>query len=283
MKFALFPGCKIAYFLPSYGFSTRALLKALGVDLVDMDFTCCGYPVRNFHSFVFLYTAIRNLALAEKEDLDILTPCKCCFGTLKKAEFIWKESSPAKQEISHLLKQEGLIYEGKIRIHHLLSVLFHEIGLKKIKEKIIHPFKDLKIATHYGCHALRPSQIVQFDNPVNPTKFDQLVEVTGAESISWSKKLLCCGNPLWGNNNELSLNLMETKLRDGRKAGAHYICVACTYCQIQFDTVQNMMIQKQGGNLILPSILYPQLLGLSMGLDREALRISRKEAIYGYL
>jgi heterodisulfide reductase subunit B len=53
--------------------------------------------------------------------------------------------------------------------------------------------------------------------------------------------------------------------------------VACPYCQLQFDRVQSMMISQRGGNGSLPSILYTQLLGLSMGIDADTLQIEANE------
>jgi heterodisulfide reductase subunit B len=97
------------------------------------------------------------------------------------------------------------------------------------------------------------------------------VEATGAESIAWSRKLECCGAPLWGSRDELSSELTLKKVKNAMESGADYICSACTYCQIQFDTVQQMILSQKGLNHPLPSILYPQLLGLSMGIDAETL------------
>jgi heterodisulfide reductase subunit B len=139
----------------------------------------------------------------------------------------------------------------------------------------VKTFKGLNIATHYGCHALRPSPVVQFDDPVAPSIFDRLVEATGAKSISWVTQLQCCGAPLWGINDELSMDLTDKKLEDARQSGAHYLCAACPYCQIQFDTVQEMIRSRRGGNHHLPSVLYPQLLGLSLGIDGEALGLKK--------
>ncbi|WP_319582230.1 heterodisulfide reductase-related iron-sulfur binding cluster [uncultured Pseudodesulfovibrio sp.] len=129
------------------------------------------------------------------------------------------------------------------------------------------------MATHYGCHALRPSKVVQFDDPLAPTLFDRLVEVTGAESIDWPLKLQCCGNPLWGKNDALSLDLSVKKLEDAEKSEAHALCVACTYCQIQFDTVQKEHIAGKKSKVSMPSVLYPQLLGLAMGMDSGVLEM----------
>jgi heterodisulfide reductase subunit B len=110
---------------------------------------------------------------------------------------------------------------------------------------------------------------------VTPSLFDQLVEVTGAESIDWSTKLDCCGGPLLGTNDELAWDLTEKKLADARNAGAHYLTTGCTFCQVQFDSVQEMMATVRGTNHHVPSILYPQLLGLCMGLDKDILMLDR--------
>jgi heterodisulfide reductase subunit B len=278
MDFALFLGCTIPARLNQYESSSRAVLEKLGVGLVDIrEFNCCGYPLRNIDFKVFLLSSARNLALAEKKNLNVMTLCKCCYGSLKKAEFLIKENVSLKKDVNSTLEKEGLKYEGKVEVKHLLSVLHKDIGIEAIKGKVAMTFQRLKIATHYGCHALRPSQVVGFDNAVAPSLFDQLVEATGAESIDWPMRLECCGAPLWGVNDRLSMDLTLKKLADGKRSGADYVCAACPYCHIQFDQVQKMILSQRNLNHPLPSILYPQLLGLSLGLDRKALGLEMNE------
>jgi heterodisulfide reductase subunit B len=278
MEFALFLGCTIPARLNQYESSSRAVLEKLGLGLVDIrEFNCCGYPLRNIDLKIFLLSSARNLALAEKKNLNVMTLCKCCYGSLKKADFLMKENASLKKEVNTTLEKEGLKYEGRIEVKHLLSVLHQDIGIEAIKEKIATTFKGLKIATHYGCHALRPSQVVGFDNPVAPSLFDQLVEATGAESIEWAMKLECCGAPLWGINDRLSMDLTLKKLTDGKKSGGDYVCAACPYCHIQFDKVQKMILSQRNVNHPLPSILYTQLLGLTLGIDRKILGLEMNE------
>jgi heterodisulfide reductase subunit B len=274
MKYALFLGCTIPRRLQQYDLSARAVLEKFGVDVVDIrEFNCCGYPIKNSDFKTFVLFSARNLALAEKQGLNVMTLCKCCFGSLKKVNHLMKQDSSLRDEINTLLAKEGLEVKGKFEVTHFLSVLHKEVGLNTLKEKVTRPFKDLKIATHYGCHALRPSDIMQFDNAVAPVLFDQLVETTGAKSINWPLKLECCGAPLLGVNDELSMDLTEKKLVNGKESGADYLCVGCPWCQVQFDTVQEMMTSQRSTNHRLPSILYPQLLGLAMGIDGDTLGI----------
>ena len=273
MKFALFLGCNIPARVEQYDTSARAVLKQVGVQLVDIrEFNCCGYPMRNVDQKAFLLSSAVNLSLAEKENLDIMALCKCCFGSLKEAEHVLKEQGNLQEEVNRLLAQRGLKYTGKTQIKHFLSVLYHDVGLDTLKNNISRIYKDFKIATHYGCHALRPSKITRFDDPVAPTIFDKLVEVTGAKSVDWNRKLECCGAPVLGVNDDLSMNLTRKKLEDAKKVNADYLCSACPYCHLQFDVVQKMII-SQNGNDPLASVLYPQLLGLSMGLDEKILGI----------
>ena len=204
MKYALFLGCNIPARVVQYETAARAVMQKLGVQLVDSrNFKCCGYPVRNLDQKAYLLSASENLATAEKLGLNIISLCKCCFGSLKEAENFLKEEGDVQEEIKHALAQKGLQYEGKFEVKHFLSVLYHDVGLDEIKSHISQSYKGLKIATHYGCHALRPSKVTQFDDPIAPSLFDKLVEATGAQSIDYNSKLDCCGAPVMGVNDDL--------------------------------------------------------------------------------
>jgi heterodisulfide reductase subunit B len=284
-QFALFLGCTIPARLQHYESAARAVLDRLDVGIIDIkEFNCCGYPLRNINFEAFVLLSARNLALAEKKGLDIMALCQCCFGTLKKAHVLLTDDESLRREVNAVLAKEGLHYKGGergVEVWHLLQVLYHEVGVKAIKRHVTRPFAGLRIAAHYGCHVLRPSSVVQFDDPVSPTLFDELVKVTGAESVFWQRRLDCCGAPLRGVNDELSTALTRKKLDDGMDAGADYLCVACPYCQIQFDTVQG------GENHRLPILLYPQLLGLCMGINKKALALEANrvslQGIEGFL
>ena len=277
MKFALFLGCKIPFFLEHYAAATRAILHALNVELVELEFNCCGNSISDLSLEALMLLGARNLALAQQQDLDILTPCKCCFGNLKRTAYFLNKDDALRKRINRLLQDEDLRWDGHTQVKHLLSVLADDIGIEALEARIKHPFRGLKIAAHYGCQALRPSRITNFDNPFAPTIFEKLVALTGAEPVEWPRRLECCGNPLWGKNNQLSLDLMQKKVNDSRQAGAHYLCTACTHCQIQFDTVQGTELGQQNSGEKVASILYPQLMGLSLGLSEAALGLESNQ------
>jgi heterodisulfide reductase subunit B2 len=276
MKFAFFLGCNIPARVQQYETAARAVLARLGVELVEIrDFNCCGYPMRNTDLLAFLVSSARNLALAERSGLDMLTLCQCCYGSLRKARHSLQEDKELRQEVNRILAGEGLQVAGTCEVKHLLPLLDREIGVDKLKGTLKRSFNKLNIAAHYGCHALRPSTITQFDDPVSPTLFDRLVEILGAKSVDWPTRLECCGAPLLGINDKVSLSVTGKKLEDGKKAGAHFLCTACPFCHQQFDTVQKVMVEGKGD--YLAPVLYPQLLGLCMGIDAAALGIERNK------
>jgi len=274
MKYAIFIGCQISSRVTQYEMAAREVLNKLGIELVDVrQFNCCGYPMRDTDFKAFLLSSSRNIALAARLNLPMLVMCKCCFGSLKKAQSIMDEEGDLQREIRDIPFRENLEYGKGTAVIHFLSVLHNEVVLEKIKENITRSFKDLNIATHYGCHALRPSSITQFDDPVEPVIFDRLVEITGAKSVKWPMKLECCGSHAMGVNDDLSMELTRRKLEDSRRSGADFLVVACPYCQIQFDSVQEMILSGEDRDERIGSILYPQLLGLSMGIEEKTLGI----------
>ncbi len=278
MKYAIQRCCTTPVVLKQYETSTDALLKHLGVQLVDIkEFNCCGYPLKSIDNKAYMLCSTRNLALAERENLDILTFCNGCFSTLKRVNHYLGEEAPLREEINRALTGDGLRYQGGVRVRHLLEVLYEDLGVDSVRESIVKRFSGLKIATHYGCQILRPREIMQFDNPIAPTIFDHLVQLTGAESIPWSRKLDCCGSPMWGIDDKLSMDLTEKKVRNARNSGADYLCTACPYCQLQFDRVQKILVSERNRVQPLPSILFTQLLGLCLGLDEQALGLEHNE------
>ena len=273
-KYALFLGCNIPVKVQQYEYSARAVLNTLNVEVTDIDtFNCCGHPLKNVNQDGWLLSSARNIALAEGRGENLLTLCQCCFGSLKTADAKLKEDKEIKDRINEILAKEGLEYKGICNIKHLLSVLHNEVTLKKIEEKIVDKYKGLNIATHHGCHTLRPSKIMEFDDPIKPVIFDNLVNITGAQSIEWDLKLDCCGAPVLGINDNLSYDLTEKKLSNAQKAGADFICVSCPWCYMQFDKMQDQIALDRGNKYDLPPILYTQLLGLRLGIAEKDLGI----------
>ncbi len=270
MKYALFLGCKIPSKLPAYEASTRAVLAHLGVTLVDLEFNCCGYPARNYSRDAFVMASIRNLALAERAGLDLLTPCTCCFGTLRHAMRFLEEDAELRARVRQALAAEGLAWSGKTEVEQLLSVLARNVGVDVLAAAVRMPRTGLRVAAQYGCHALRPSNVARFDDPMAPTIFETLISATGATPVDWPRRLDCCGDPLHEANAPLAERMTRAKIADALESGAEAICSACPHCHLRFDAVQTGSPDPS-----IRTMLYTQLLGLAMGLPAKSLGLHK--------
>lgn len=262
MRFALFVGCKIPAAMPAYETSARAVLAALGVDLVALDFGCCGYPQRSLRLDAYLLLAARNLALAAARRLDVLTLCQCCYGSLRSAQHLLGSDQTVQAFVATALAQEGLTPAPSTRVHHLLDLLAKEVGPDAIAARVKTPQSGRTVAAHYGCHALRPSDIVALDNPHAPTIFERLLATAGARTVDWPRRLECCGAPIAAGSPVLADRMRAAKLADARDAGAGWLCTACPWCQEQLAPAA-----PDG----LRVVLYPQLLGLALGINAAEL------------
>ena len=279
MRLAFFQGCNIPIRIEQYATSAEAVLNRFGIELeVVPEFTCCGYPVRNVDEKAYILPSVRNIAIAEKKGLDIMVICNCCFASLQKARQMMNNNPPLLAEINDLLSKEGLRYTGNSAVKHYLSVLHEDVGAETMRKQLSLNFSELKLSVIHGCHALRPREVMGFDDSFVPRITDALIAATGAESLDWKGRLECCGAPLAGINDELSEALLSEKIESAQRAGADYITPICAYCHLQFDTTQ-LRLKGAAGRKTLPVLLFPQLLGLCLGIDEKQLGISENSTM----
>ena len=268
-KYAFFLGCIAPLRYPGIEKSTREVCKALGIELVDLkDASCCPAPgvIRAFNKKTWLAAAARNLALAEKEGLEIVTICNGCYGSLFDAAYELAEDKELLAEVNKILAEIGMEYKGTTKVHHFAEVLYNEVGVEKIKAAVTKPL-DYQVAAFYGCHFLKPSAIKQVDNPENPHILDDLIEATGAKSMPRKQKMLCCGagGGLKAAFGDVAKKFTETNLENMKESGAQYIIDVCPFCHLQFDGVQKDL------GYAIPVLHLSQLLGLAMGMDAKEL------------
>ena len=270
MTLAVMRCCATGPLLDGYEAATDSVLSRLGIGLVDLDFNCCGYPLRNSHFDAYVFSSARNLALAERAQVDLVTVCSCCYGSLKQADHLLRLDDGLRATANAAIADERLSCSGGANVRHLLEVLRDDVGLERLRRERTRTFEGVRIACHYGCHLLRPSDVLRLDDARSPSILDDLVEATGATSVPWSAKLDCCGAPVWGVNDALSVELTARKVTSAREGGADLLCVVCPYCYLQLDRAQRSLAAERR-MAPLPLILVHQLLGLSLGIDPAAL------------
>ncbi|MCL2142752.1 MAG: CoB--CoM heterodisulfide reductase subunit B [Methanomassiliicoccaceae archaeon] len=271
-KYAFFLGCIAPLRYPGIERSTRDVCKALGVELVDLkDASCCPAPgvIKSFSKDTWLAAAARNLALAEKEGLDILTICNGCYGSLFDAAHELHEDKKLLDSVNKILAEIGLKYSGGTKVRHFAEVLYKDVGVDKIKEAVKKPL-DYKAAAFYGCHFLKPSGIKKLDDPENPKMLDELIAAVGAESMPRKQKMMCCGagGGLRSQFGENAMQLTRANLENIKEGGASMIIDVCPFCHLQFDAGQ----KDSGFNF--PVLHLSQLYGIAMGMDAKDLGLN---------
>jgi len=276
LKIPVYWGCVIPTMQYAYEMSVREVMPRLGVELVDLEnASCCCTPVQSINMYSAVYLAIRNIAIAEKMGFtDLLAVCNGCHLSLFEASHFLTHDEKLREEINTLLKEEELHYSGKIKIWHTIDFLHDKIGENTIKKAVAHPLNGLKLAVHYGCHILRPSNMGTVDDPENPQKLDKLIEWLGAKSILYPEKLDCCGAMLMLSHPDAAFTFTGLKLKAIQELGAEALIDSCPSCQNMFDVRQKSAAATTGAKLNLPIVYYTQLLGLAMGIPQEKLGLT---------
>jgi heterodisulfide reductase subunit B len=278
MDIAFFVGCIASLRYPGIEASTRAVLDRLDVNAHELDgASCCPAPgvTRSFDLKTWVTLGARNLALAERKGQDMLTVCNGCYGSLFEAAHKLGETPEMLREVNGVLEDMGMTYTPHgVEVRHFAEYLVRDVGDAAIRRAFKKKL-DLKVAVHYGCHFLRPSDIKGLDDPEHPTMVDKLVELTGATSIEYRDKQMCCGagGGVRARHPETALGMTEEKLKIIKEAGADVIVDVCPFCHLQYDRAQ----KEIGNGYDIPVLHLAQLYGLAMDLDPKVLGFEAHE------
>ena len=260
LKYAYYPGCSLeSQLAKEFDLSTLAVSNALGIELEELhDWNCCGASSGHSTNMALNHAMVgRNLALAEKQGLDIAAACPACYLRLKHTRHSVLEDTNVK---SNMLDAIDMPYEGRYDVKHVLDIMVNDIGLDAIKEKVIKPLAGLTLVSYYGCVLVRPPEIVGFDDPENPQSMDNLLEVLGADVRDWSGKVECCGASLALTKREIVIDLVRDLVKMARDVGADAMVAACPLCNMNVDGRQ-----KLAGDA-MPVFYFTELMGLAMDL-----------------
>jgi heterodisulfide reductase subunit B len=222
--------------------------------------------------------AARNLALAEKQGLDIVTLCTACTGTQVEANHQLKHEPETLAEVNKILAAEGLEYKGTIEVRHFARVLYEDIGIERIKQETKVDLQALKVAGHPGCHFFKPSEAFEgFDDPENPHVYDDLINAAGAVSNPYSERELCCGGAILGVRVDVAYAIAGKKLASVKESGSEAMILICPFCNVMYEQNQKKIEKELEQEFNMPAIYYPQLLGLALGYapDELGFKINR--------
>jgi heterodisulfide reductase subunit B len=278
MAYSYFPGCTQEVSTKAYDRSSRAVAKALGLELVEIDdWNCCGsspsYSLRELETYAL---NARNLALAERDmpGVDVVTICNGCFSMMDKTNHRLAEDADLRREIDEALAVANLQYRGTLTVRHLLDILVRDVGREAIEQRVTHPLQGLKVAGYLGCAFSRPSGI---DDTEFPTALDDLLTWIGAEVVDYPLRAACCGGVLMmGERQDVALKLVHTLLAEAVRRGADCLATACPLCHLNVEAYQGQVNSRYGTDFSLPVVFFTQLLGVSMGLGKKELGLGQE-------
>ena len=261
MKLAYYPGCVSRSTGKDMDASTRAVCKALGIELQELeDWNCCG-ATHVSNDLVATGLAARNMA---QTDLEIMTSCSICYSNLRSA-VLNLEDLETRKRVNAVLDKK---YSGA-RVRHALDVILE--NLAENDERIVVPLKELKVAPYYGCLLTRPQGIF---SPEFPTILEKLITTLQADPIDFRLKTFCCGGPIFMSQEKAADDIAFRILSEARKAGAEVIVTVCPLCQLMLDAKQKTLEQKNGLKIEIPVLYVTQLTGIALGLGPEELGLN---------
>jgi heterodisulfide reductase subunit B len=275
-RFAFFPGCLIPARHPAMEAAIRSTLTNLGIEIVDLEgASCCPDPIyfKSKDKLSWLSVAARNLTLAEEQGLDVFTNCSGCTATLSETRHLL-EDEELRGRVNGRLQGIGRRYGGTTRVKHVAALLRDEIGYEAIRKSVKRPLTGLKVAIHYGCHLLKPSRIMQVDDPNNPEVLERLVEALGATPVRHRNWYLCCGKACQAE--DVPANMMHDLLGAVHKEEAELLCLICPTCFGQFDHGQAKVAKRFAEDFHTPAIYYLQLLAFAQGVPYDELGLERQ-------
>ena len=263
MKFSYYPGCSLHSTAAEYEHSTKYVCKKMNIELEEIpDWSCCGASSAHSVNHMFgVAVPARNLAIAEKQGLDVLVPCAACYQRLIAVNYEMKHDAHIKENLSKVI---GMDYKGETEVLSILEV-FNKAGMEQIAKAVEKPLKDLKVVSYYGCYYVKPPKLVNVDDTEDPMLMDKMVEAVGATAIDWPYKTECCGNSLVFHNKDVVLSLTKDILEMAKEAGADCIITACPLCQSNTDTRQGQINKKFGTDFDIPIFYITELLAMAMG------------------
>ncbi|MHA1775430.1 MAG: CoB--CoM heterodisulfide reductase subunit B [Promethearchaeota archaeon] len=272
--FSFFLGCIMPNRYPQIELATRFVMEKLKFKILEMErATCCPAPgvLRSFDKADWMVAAARNIAIAEKNDADILTVCNGCFGTLIDVNKHLKANPEIAAKVNEKLKEFGdYQWKGTIRVRHIAEVLGFEIGPTEIQKFIVRK-ANASAVVHYGCHLLKPSRIRQLASPEIPTFLEEYIEALGVRSVDFSQKLTCCGagGGVLSFDKKTSMKILYEKLGHMVAVKPDFIFDTCPFCQLQFDGGQSTVNQIYSTNFDIPVIHMSQLTAWCMGMEMD--------------
>lgn len=264
INYSYFPGCTLKNKARKLDEYARKCATVLGFNLQEIEtWQCCGgvYPLAK-DKIATRLSSIRALADAKKHSLDLVTLCSACHNVIKQVNDDMQNDKNIIEKANNYLGKENEYY-GETKVIHYLEVLRDVIGFENIKSKVVNPLTGVKIGAFYGCLLLRPSSVMQMDNPENPKILEDFIKCIGATPVIYGQRNECCGGYVRFDNKEEAENRSNAVIENAKANGAEVLITACPLCEYNIKKVQEYTTDK------LPIVYFTELLAQALGVKEK--------------
>jgi len=269
-----YPGCSLHGTGRELDMSIKALADVAGVELKEIeDWNCCGASAaHNLNHDLAVALPYRNLALAEEQGLsEILAPCAACFSRMKGTTVRLARSAELVEKMRGITERE---FKGTVRILSIIDFIGRLMD-ESLAEKLTSPLDGLRVAPYYGCLLSRGEDIVEGDDPEQPSAMDRALAAAGCEIVPWNFAVECCGGGFSMSMTDAVVDLSNAILTDAEQAGAEAIVTGCPMCHSNLDMRQRTINEAGLGPHDLPIVYLSEILGLAAGIEPERLGLDR--------
>lgn len=256
--FTYYPGCTLRTKAKDLDAYARASAEALGIALEEpADWQCCGGAYTTAKDEIATkLSAVRVLNSAKEADRPLITVCSACHNVIKQTNYDISNDEEMAAKVNNYLKLDEA-YTGETTVYHYLEMLRDVVGFDELKEKVVNPLKDKKIAAYYGCLLLRPSKALAMDDPENPTIIEDFIKAIGGTPVVYAQRNECCGGYITLEDKDQAAKRSAKIMDSAKDQGADMIITACPLCLYN--------LKKNSGS-DLPVYYFTELLAEALGV-----------------
>jgi len=259
MKYSYYPGCTLKNKARALDQYARASAEALGIVLEELpEWQCCGgvYPLGS-DEIASKLACVRALNEAGERGTELVTVCSACHHVMKRVNDDMRNVADIQTRANNYMELEKP-YKGETKVLHYLELLRDRVGFDELRRQVKNPLTGRKIGAYYGCLLLRPSEIMAFDDPENPSILEDFIWALGAEPVIYPYRNECCGGYISLKDKPKADALCDKILKNAAGLGADCLVTACPLCRYNLN---------RSGKL--PVVYFTELLAEALGVKEE--------------
>ena len=259
MNYSYYPGCTLRNKAKDLDHWARACAEVLGFHLDELeDWQCCGgvYPL-GADEIASKLPSVRALNTAKEKGQDLIAVCSACYHVLKRVNDDMANVSDIQTRANNYMELNAP-YQGETTVLHYLEVLRDRVGFDELKKKVVKPLTGRKIGAYYGCLLLRPSDVMSFDDPEDPTILEDFIRALGAEPVIYPYRNECCGGYISLKEPQTAQSMCDRITDSAAGFEADCLVTACPLCKYN--------LAKSGK---LPVVYFTELLAEALGVKEE--------------